>query len=234
MKHRIIMFFNKKSKKEEMKCDNCKSEINEEFSYCPYCGTILFDINQRSKDLGMLGKTDALNDPVFRQKIAESNLTITDKMIGAIFNSLMKNLDQQMNEANKGTQRPGNIKIKIGIANPNQMQKPVQKKSTKHNFSPNSMSKEQLEKISKLPRTNAKTNMKRLGDKIIYDLHTPGIESIKDIFVSKLESGYEIKALAKNKVYVNSLPVNLPINSFTLTNEKLSIEFSNQISDEVE
>ena len=96
------------------------------------------------------------------------------------------------------------------------------------------MSKEQLEKISKLPKANAKTNMKRLGDKIIYDLHAPGIESIKDIFVSKLESGYEIKALAKNKVYVNSLPVNLPISSFTLTNEKLSIEFSNQISDEVE
>lgn len=52
------------------------------------------------------------------------------------------------------------------------------------------------------------------------------IESIKDIFVSKIESGYEIKALAKNKVYVNSLPVNLPILSFTLNNDSLFVEFS--------
>lgn len=228
------MFFNKKSKKEDMKCDNCKSSITEEFSYCPYCGNILFDPHQRSKDLGMLGKTDALNDPVFKQKIAENNLTITDKMIGAIFNSLMKNIDQQMNQANNPMQGPGNIKIKIGIANPNKMQKQNPKKNIKHDFSQNSISKEQLDKISKLPKTNAKTNMKRLGDKIIYDLHAPGIESIKDIFISKLESGYEIRALAKNKVYVNSLPVNLPIHSFTLTNEKLSIEFSNQIPDQIE
>ena len=228
------MFFNKKSKKEEMKCNNCKSGINEDFSYCPYCGNVLFDPHKRSKDLGMLGKTDALNDPIFKQKIAENNLTITDKMVGAIFNSLIKNIDQQMNEPNKGAQRPGNIKIKIGIANPNKIQKQNPGKRTKHDFSPNSISKEQLEKISKLPKANAKTDMKRLGDKIIYNLHAPGIESIKDIFISKLESGYEIRALAKNKVYVNSLPVNLPINSFTLTNEKLSIEFSDQISDEVE
>lgn len=228
------MFFNKKNKKQEMKCDNCKSNINEDFSYCPYCGNILFDPHQRSKDLGMLGKTDTLNDPAFKQKIAENNLTITDKMIGAIFNSLVKNLDQQMNQSNRPMQNPGNIKIKIGIANPNKMQKQNPKKTTKHDFSHNSISKEQLDKISKLPKTNAKTDMKRLGDKIIYDLHAPGIESIKDIFISKLESGYEIRALAKNKVYVNSLPVNLPIHSFTLTTEKLSIEFSNQIPEEID
>ena len=221
------MFFNKKSKKNQMKCSNCKSKITDEYSFCPYCGNVLFDPEQRSHDFGMLGLDDSFDDSLIRQKISESNLTITDKMISSIMNTLMKNMNQQFKEMDKSEMHkqgmPRNIKIKIGIQNPNKQQQP---KAQRHDFSMNKISEEQLQKLSSLPKIVAKSEVKRIGDKVIYELDAPGIESIKDIFVSKLESGYEIKALAKNKVYANSLPVNLPINSFTLNKEKLYVEFS--------
>jgi len=220
------MFFKNKPKKNDPKCSNCKSRIGEEYSFCPYCGNILFDPEKRSQDFGMLGKNNAMDDSLFRQKITENNLSITDKMISSIVSSLMKNLDQQMRGAEKSniSSMPRNIKIKIGVQ-PLQNNK-QQRRAPRHDFSISKISEQQLQKMSSLPKTQAKTNIKRLGNKVIYELDTPGIESVRDIFVSKLESGYEIKALAKNKVYVNSLPVNLPINSFTLDKDRLFIEFS--------
>ena len=225
------MFFNKKSEKNNVKCGNCKSKISDEYSFCPFCGNVLFDPETRSEDFGMLGKSDSFDDSLMRKKIAESNLTITDRMISSLMNSLIKNIDQQFGEMDKSEMRsrkmPSNIRIKIGIQNPKKMTN--QPKTQRHDFSINKISPEQLQKLSELPKIPAKTNIKRLGNKVLYELEAPGIESIKDIFVSKLESGYEIKALAKNRVYVNSLPVNLPINSFTLEKERLFIEFSHHL-----
>lgn len=221
------MFFGKKSRKEGSRCSSCRSKIDGEYSFCPYCGNVLFDPEKRARDFGMLGKSDQFDDSMAKNKIADANLTITDRMISSLVNSLMKNLDQQFREMDKmpnQNKMPKNIRISIGMPNQNA----PQKKAPKHDFSINKISEEQLKKLSSLPKSSAKSNIKRLGDKVVYELEAPGIESIKDIFVSKLESGYEIKALAKNKVYVNSLPVNLPINSFTLDKERLVVEFSQE------
>src|SRR3989344_6448682 len=115
------MFFNNKSKKNNMKCDNCKSKIDDEYSFCPYCGNVLFDPEKRSHDFGMLGKDDSFDDSLMRKKISEANLTITDKMISSLMNSFMKSINQQFNEGDrsemKGRGIPRNIKIKIGIQN---------------------------------------------------------------------------------------------------------------------
>jgi len=70
--------------------------------------------------------------------------------------------------------------------------------------------------------------MKRLSDKIIYELTTPGINSPEDVFFAKVETGYEVKALGKNKVYVNNLPINLPIQGFRIKDDKLLVEFRTQ------
>ncbi len=84
---------------------------------------------------------------------------------------------------------------------------------------------EKLKKMSLMPREKAKTNIKRLSDKIVYELATPGVASLQDIFISKLESGYEVKAVGENKVYVNSIPLNLPIKSYSIIDNKISLEF---------
>ena len=225
------MLFKKKAKKEGIKCDNCRSKISDDYSFCPYCGNVLFDPEMRARDFGMLGKSDMFDDSMAKQKIADSNLTITDKMISSIVNSLMKNLDKQFREIDKSEstrngKMPGRINIKIGLPENSQVQE--NKRMPRHDFSSKKISSEQLDKMSSLPKIVAKTNIKRLGDKVIYELEAPGIESIKDIFVSKIESGYEIKAIGKNKVYVNSLPVNLPIKGFSITDKGINVEFSLQ------
>jgi hypothetical protein len=218
------MFFKKKN----IKCENCNSKFSEEFSYCPYCGEGIVDPEKISRDFGMLGKNDAIDEEFFKKNM-NNNLTITDKMVSALVNSLMKNLDKQFRDIEKSgfnnvQNTPRGIRIQIGV--PNQELQP--KKIQKHDFSINKISEEQLEKLKTLPKKSAKTNVKRLGDKLVYELDTPGLSSIKDVFVQKIESGYEIKAISEKKVYVNSLPVNMPIRSFSLGKDKLSVEFISQ------
>ncbi len=84
---------------------------------------------------------------------------------------------------------------------------------------------EQLKKMGSLPRTEAKTSVKRFGDKVVYELATPGVNSANDVFVSKLESGYEIKAIGNKKIYVNSVPINLPLRKYSILKNKLLVEF---------
>ena len=71
-----------------------------------------------------------------------------------------------------------------------------------------------------------KTNVRRLSDKVVYELKTTGIESVDDVFVSKLESGYEIKAIGNKKVYVNSLPVSLPMKGYSISDAGITVEFA--------
>ena len=82
--------------------------------------------------------------------------------------------------------------------------------------------------MSTLPRTQAKTNIRRLSNKVIYELATPGLQSVQDVFVSKTESGYEIKALGDKKIYVNNLPIDLPMRGFSVEDNKLLVEFKTQ------
>ena len=52
--------------------------------------------------------------------------------------------------------------------------------------------------------------------------------STDDVFISKLESGYETKVIGGKKVFVNSLPINLPLLRYTIANNKLFLEFNQE------
>ena len=210
------MFFNKNPR-----CDNCNSKTNDKFSFCPYCGTSLVDEEKHLKDYGLLGKGEEIDEDSIP---AELGMGITDKLIGSLMNNLMKSLDKQFKTMNKDFQKaeiktlPNGIRIQIG--NPQQV-----KKSQQRSIFEKTITENQLERISSLPKEKAEIKMKRIGDKVVYELNTPGIESPQDVFISKLESGYEIKAISNKKIYVNSLPVNLPLKSLSLNNDKIMIEF---------
>src|SRR3990172_3572410 len=144
-------------------------------------------------------------------------------------NSMIKALDKQMKEGAEPIfegnadieHSPNGIKIKIGIpqGKQNRQQKP------KHSIK-KQITEAQLEKMSNLPRAPAKTSVRRLSDKVVYELSAPGISSTDDVFVSKLENGYEIKAIGGKKVYVNSLPVNLQLKGLVISDNKLLVEFN--------
>ena len=214
------MFFKKKSQERGESCPNCTSEVNEKFSFCPYCGESLLDEAAEARNFGMLGRKDVADEEMIQQALGE-NLGITDRFIGSLFNSLMKNLQVQIKEVHmqEGAPEikdlPNGIRIKIGAPQKSQHKKIVNR----------SISDKQLERLNALPRTEAKTSVRRFSDKVVYELAAPGVTSPEDIFISKLESGYEIKAIGKNKIYVNSLPLNLPLRGFALNEKGLIVEF---------
>lgn len=222
------MFFKKKSDNKD--CPSCNSSIDKKFSFCPHCGFSLLDKEKEIQDFGMLGKND-INDI---QQPDLNNFGITDKLINSIFNSLVKSLDKQIKSIDpeslgNGTEIknfPNGVRIKIAQgplnAPQNQQRKP---RKLEHSVEKKQLTEEQIKKISKLPRTEAKTNVRRLSNKVIYELSAPGVESIEDIFLSKTESGYEIKAIGNKKVYINNIPINLPLRSFSTDNTKIFIEF---------
>ncbi len=197
------------------KCKRCEEKIKESYDFCPYCGLDLRNPEKDMEDFGMLGKNNFVNGSPL---VSGGSFGISDRMISSIFNSLIKNLEKQMGNAglNQNVQSfPNGIKIQVGTA-PMQKKRKVQRKV---------ITKEQIEKMTGLPRVEAKANVRRLSDKVVYELDAPGIESVDDIFVSKLEKGYEIKAIGKKKVYVNNIPVNLPLRGYAITETGLDIEF---------
>lgn len=201
-------------KKDKIECEFCGEKVNKKYTFCPHCGEQLYEEDPR--DMGMLGESD------MDEVEMPLNMGITEKMLGSLVNSLMKNLDKELKNMNKSSNTeiknlPNGIKISIG--SPMSVQKKAPRVEKKE------ITKDQMEKITSLPKTAAKTNVKRLSDKVIYELSTPGVNSTEDIFISKLESGYEIKAIGNKKVYVNSIPLNLPLKSYSLKEEKVSVEF---------
>lgn len=216
------MFFKKKSKK-EVKCDSCSKYINETYNFCPHCGISYIDPAEEIRDFGMLGKNDENLDI---NETASASSGITDKIISSVMQSIIKNMVSQIGNPQKKLNQPeiqsfpNGIKIKIGLPTP---AKKAQKKVVKQ---AQTLTEEQMNKMSTLPRATAKTNVRRLPDKVLYEISAPGIQSPEDIFISKTESGYEVKAIGKTKIYTNNLPINLPLKGYSIHEKSLLFEFS--------
>jgi hypothetical protein len=223
------MFFKKKNKKDE-KCPQCKSGLDEEFSFCPYCGFSLLDKEKEEKDFGLLGRNEFADRTSANTMLAQEGFGFSDKMFNALFNKIMKSMEQQLKNTDKNIADnlsnakikpiPGGFSISIGPM----QERPIQERP-KQTTARRGPTQEQLKRISILPRKSAKSNVKRLGNKIVYELAMTGIKSPDDIFVSKLEKGYEIKALGDKQVYVNTIPIDLPVKTFKIDKDKITVEF---------
>jgi hypothetical protein len=211
------MFFGKKSNKKQIRCENCDSKVEKKFSYCPDCGQSLKVQEQSGEGLGgLIDNPDMANNPL-------AALGISDKMINSLMGNLMKSLNTQMKDADEMPQpeiqnTPNGIKIRIG-GHPTHTKKKTKKKE---------ITEEQIKKMEGLPRGEAKASLRRFSDKVVYELTTPGVESVQDVFISKLESGYELKAIGEKKVYINNLPVTLPLKKYSVANKKVFVEFAAQ------
>ncbi len=81
----------------------------------------------------------------------------------------------------------------------------------------------QAEEFSKLPKEDPKTSVRRLTDRIIYEIILPGVKE-NDLIISKMENSIEIKAFTKDKAFFKLIPVSLPILSSQLEDNKLILE----------
>lgn len=223
------MFFGKKNDGEMRKCEECGSKSEGKFSFCPHCGNNFIDTMKEREEFGLLGRSDYVDH---EEEAPLQNFGMFDKLVNSMMSSMMKNLDKQFKGQFKDFESdldrtevktfPNGVRIKIsGPMNPAVAQ------ARKKKLVPvkREIGADQLKRIGTLPRAKAKTAVKRFGDRVVYELSTPGVNSVDDIFVSKLESGYEIKAIGDKKVYVNNVPINLPLRKYSILKNKLQIEF---------
>lgn len=93
----------------------------------------------------------------------------------------------------------------------------------KDNF--NEFTEEQNERFSKLKKIMPESHLKRIDDKIIYEIELPGVDSLKDTSIIQLEDGIEIRALSEKKAYLKRVPLNLSILNYYLSKNLLILEF---------
>jgi hypothetical protein len=203
-------------------CTKCRRKISKDYRFCPHCG--FGDRDFEEGDWGMLGKDDLTPQNNFQMPMG----------LNTIFNSLMKTLNNQMNDAyspkKNSDPKIKNNGISISIStkgnnaprintNPQEHKKRIVKRI------PGQFSKENAKRFSKLPKKESKTNVRRLSNRVIYEIEMPGVRSTRDISIIRLESGFEIKAIADDKAYFKKISINFPIMNYDLLGEKLILEF---------
>ncbi|MBU2104392.1 MAG: zinc ribbon domain-containing protein [Nanoarchaeota archaeon] len=208
-------------------CNNCGKKANQDYDFCPHCGSPV----SKKENWGMIGKDD------FTPFDEDIKLPMG---MGTLFNSLMKNLDKQFKNLDKeiggngvdvkksgisinistSGDYPPKIKIKQFGGTP-ETQKIV--KEIK-NVSMKNLSQEKLKKISKLPKKEPATEMRRLSNRVVYEISIPGVKSIDNISIIRLESSIEIKAIGDKLVYSKIIPINLPIRDYRFSDGKLILE----------
>ena len=214
-------------------CTKCGRSIKKGFGFCPYCGKSL-DIKN---NWGILGK----NDHILEQNHSQNNSIgslfgggIFNKMIGNAMKLLEKELQKDRGDSDIQLNAPktkvqlyiNGKKINIGTQS-NQPIKVNKKQKINEQIKgiPSSyFSKENLKKFSNLPKESPKTSIRRLSDRIMYDLEMPDVKSIKDISIVNLENSIEIKAIGKNKSYYNVIKIGLPVIDYYLSTGKLILE----------
>jgi hypothetical protein len=230
------------------KCSKCDKKIDKEFEFCPYCGH-----NIHKEKYGILGKSDDLNqlDNLFKKSFANSQgNSILDKMMSSAIGMIQKEMQKSAIESQKNakpTQNPagnpnfelfingkklnlpGNI-AGVQIERMNGNKDNPENSPKKQKIVMQEISEEILKNSVKLPRKEAKTKLIRTDNKVIYELETPGIASINEVLINKMESSFEIKAYTPNAVYFKNLPVKLTLVKYSIKPDenKLILEFNAQ------
>ena len=224
--------FNKKE------CNKCRRKIEEKYSFCPYCGNRFDSNKENGEDWGMLGKND------FMPSMNEIKLPMG---LNALFNSIMKNLTKEFDEQlNKNyfqgeSKQPKNVKRdgisisistfgngppKIKVTQMGEKPKLQVQEEIKEKIKQDTFTKEKIKKFASMKKEEPKTDVRRFSNKMIYEIEMPGVKSLDDISIIKLESSIEIKAVAKGKSYLKNIPINLPIINYNLSEGKLILELA--------
>jgi len=91
------------------------------------------------------------------------------------------------------------------------------------------LSQEQVTKLASLPKEEPETNVRRLSNKVIYEISLPDVKTLENIAIKKLENSIEIKAIAEKsgkayKAYSKHIPLSYPLKKYSFKGQKLVLE----------
>ena len=221
--------FNKKD------CRKCGERISNKYLFCPHCGNHLSK-KAGKEDFGMLGEDDFVNEfENFQNSIFGG---VGGRVIGKMFESAMRMLEKEIEKETKRknhrhTKNPRtNFQLFINGKRVDNFEtnQPVQQKIRKHKkeISSINLPQNKLKKFSELPKNEPKTNVRRFSDRVIYEINIPGVKSLKDISITKLENNIEIRAVTKDKAYNKLIPLNFPITNYNFSRGKLVLELDSK------
>ena len=198
-----------------MICDNCQSKIKKNWTYCPFCGFSLRNVEREKSFLD-------------REEPFESFGNIS-------FKDLVKQIDQQLRGIDKafkfGAPSRG---ISISINSVGSKPKISVKRfgDFKEKKIKEFKEKPKIFSFRKKPKKieEPKSTVRRLSDKLVYEIDVPGVSSVKNISINRLENSIEVKAFGKDKAYFKLIPVNMDVSNYYLKDGKLIVELKEEVN----
>ncbi len=210
----------------KIRCPRCNSKISRNFDFCPYCGQ---RISNKREPQGLLDEIDEnmLNIKVpfgFNSlfKEIEKQFKELDKSFGDMDEEKLKRLPISSGISISISSDGGEPRIKVKrLGGKEERVENIEEKPVKQT---RQLSKKEEEQFSRLPKTEPETTVRRLTDKIVYEVNLPGVNSIKSISIRQLENSIEVRAFGKNKAFFKLIPVSLPLIKYFLKEGKLFLE----------
>jgi HSP20 family molecular chaperone IbpA len=203
------------------KCKFCNNKVDNKFQFCPYCGK---NVNEKAPEFfEPTFKMGFPFDQIMRRmtKQIESQLKETDIELGQ-FKMKENQLPKKMRGISISISSSGNGEPIIKVNNLGDSERMIPE-IPKDETPKRKFSEAEIEKLSKLPKEEPVANVRRLTDRIVYEINLPGVKK-DDILITKLQNSIEIKAFAKDRVFFKLLPISLPIMKSELKEGKLILE----------
>jgi len=201
-------------------CKRCGNAVRKKNNFCSNCGVRL----NYEEDWGLLGKTDSAEKDFFEDSFFGG---FSGRMLNNMIGTTMKMLEKEMQKEIKNMEKmPGsNVRLMINGREIKFSEPQIQRRKKQVRKIPRTeFNEEQIKEFSKLSKQEPKTSLKRFGDKIIYEIEMPDVNSIKDVLINRLENSIEIKAIGKTKAYSKIIPISVPIINKNLLQGKLILE----------
>ncbi|MFH0711634.1 MAG: zinc ribbon domain-containing protein [archaeon] len=194
------------------KCVSCARKVDRKFNFCPYCGES-FKARREKDDFGMLGEDDFGDDVGIEQKLPFG----MEKIMG----SLVKQLEKQMGNMNFDGMPKG---IRINIVRGRPQMRQVVREAPKKKREIVRISDEEGRRRMGLKKIEAESKVRRLADRIVYEIDAPGVRDKNDVVVTELATGLEIRVYSKDKCYVKLIPLKVELIEYYVRSEKVFVE----------
>lgn len=233
-----------------MKCPGCGKKVPNNYNFCPFCGMGASNskkdkLEEKEFMQNFKNFEKSMKLPFFVKLPLKGMMKQLSKQIYD-----MEKQSQAQNSMKEDQERPkivtqgfainissadGKPVIRIKQLTPGQVPGQNQQCPNMITRQPSSrktkpiktkdFNKDDAEKFSKFKKIEPKTAVRRLSDKIIYEIDIPDATKEK-IIINNLENSIEIKALAKEKAYFKVIPVSFPIKAWNFEQGKLILELN--------